>query len=139
VLQDPVEHQRVDVAAAEDGDDGRLVGPGVGEQGGDRRGTGRFDQQLRPLEEQHDGLRQPLLGDGDDGAGIGPEVAPDGVERHVAGAGDRDPVGHGRHVVHSHRVAGGQRPGPRGRTRSLDADHADRRPLVSNGQGDSRQ
>ena len=38
----------------------------AGEQRGDRRGAGALDEQLRPLEQQHDRVADLLVGDGDD-------------------------------------------------------------------------
>ena len=61
----------------------------AGEQRGDRRGAGALDEELRPLEQQHDRVADLLVGDGDD---VVEQLLEDrGGER--ARLLDRDPLG----------------------------------------------
>ena len=50
VPEQPEEYERVDVTAGEQCDDRRLVGTRLVQDGGDRGGTGRLDDQLGPFQ-----------------------------------------------------------------------------------------
>lgn len=119
MAEDALHEQRVDVAAGEHGDDGPPEGLRVAEQGGDRAGTRRFDDQFGPFQAEQQGAGEFVLGDRADLV----DQLLDQAERYVAGAADLDAVGHRvRRRLQGDRVPGGQRGRVRGGARRLHAD-----------------
>ncbi len=103
------QQDRVDVAAGQHHDGRGLEPVRVTHHRRDAHGSGRLDDQLRPLDEHEQSLGDRLLVDGDH---VVDELL-DRRERHVPGPADRDPVGHGGHPGQS---LGAPRP-QRGRVR----------------------
>ena len=66
VPDDAEQQQRIDVATGQHGDDRRLERRRVGENRGDTGSTRRLDDELGPLEQQHQRPGEPVLADGDD-------------------------------------------------------------------------
>jgi hypothetical protein len=98
------QQQRIDVAAGQHDHDRRLERRRVLHDGRQRRGPGRLDHQLGPLQRQQQRPGQRLLVDGHH---VVDQVAHQ-RERQLAGAAHRDAVGHGRHRLERHRPAGSQ-------------------------------
>ncbi|GMA86139.1 hypothetical protein GCM10025868_13890 [Angustibacter aerolatus] len=103
--QHPQQQQRVDVAARQHDDDRCLERVRLLEQAGHPRRTRGLDDELGPLEQEQQRLRERVLGDRH-------HVVDQGLhqrERHLAGAAHRDAVGHGAHAPDGQRVTGGER------------------------------
>ena len=66
VAHDLDQERRVDVAAGEERADLVLASRLAGEHGSDRRRAGPLDQELGPLEQEHDRVADLLVRDGDD-------------------------------------------------------------------------